>query len=166
MSHTDPYSDGQAHNAGTAAPGDLTALSPFSLANLFDTLPEAVVVASAGGAATSVGTSIWGTEASLGLDRLWGVAAGFASALAGASDAVSGEASAGSVASFSMSASGDEQPKTGTARTRTRQSVQRGMEESPVGFVVSFAGQPRDRPSRLAEPRVSRRPDGRYNPSR
>ena len=45
MSHTDPYSDGQAHNAGTAAPGDLTALSPFSLANLFDTLPEAVVVA-------------------------------------------------------------------------------------------------------------------------
>ncbi len=45
MSHTDPYSGGQGHNAATAGPEGLTALTPFSLASLFDTLPEAVVVA-------------------------------------------------------------------------------------------------------------------------
>ena len=45
MSPTDPYAGGQAHNAGTADRDALTAFSSFSLANLFDTLPEAVVVA-------------------------------------------------------------------------------------------------------------------------
>ncbi|MBD3651197.1 MAG: PAS domain-containing protein, partial [Alcanivorax sp.] len=44
MSPTDPYAGGQAHNAGTADRDALTAFSSLSLANLFDTLPEAVVV--------------------------------------------------------------------------------------------------------------------------
>ena len=45
MPPTDPYSHDQAHHAETANRDDLTEWSLFSLATLFDSLPEAVVVA-------------------------------------------------------------------------------------------------------------------------